>query len=50
MEKEVFEDRPSEAAMEELMKDRLSRVAMKGEVIPNFVESLPTDPSLHSLP
>ena len=50
VEKEVFEDRPSKAAMEELMEDRLSRVVMKGGVIPNLAESLPTDPSLPSLP
>ena len=50
VEKEVFVDRPSKAAMEELMEDRLSRVAMKGGVIPNLAESLPTDPSLPSLP
>ena len=50
VEKEVFEDRPSKAAMEELMEDHLSRVAMKGGVIPNLAESLPTDPSLPSLP
>ena len=47
---ELMEDRPSKAAMEELMEDRLSRVVMKGGVVPNLAESLPTDPSLPSLP
>ena len=50
VEKEVLEDRPSEAAMEELLEDRPSRVAMEGGVIPGVTESLPTDPSLPSLP
>lgn len=50
VEKEVFEDRPFEAAMEELMKDCPSRVATKGGVIPDLAESLPTNPSLPSLP
>ena len=50
MEKEVLEDRPSEVAMEENLEDCPSRVATEGEVVPNVAESIPTNPSLSSLP
>ena len=44
-----MEDRPSVAATEELLEDRPSRVATKGEVILDVAESIPTNPSLPSL-
>ena len=50
VEKEVLEDHPPEAATKELLEDRPSRVATKGDVIPDVTESIPTDPSLPSLP
>ena len=50
VEKEVLEDHPPEAATKELLEDRPSKVATKGKVIPNVTESIPTDPSLPSLP
>ena len=48
--KEVLEDRQSVAATEELLEDRPSGVATKGKAILDVVESIPTDPSLPSLP
>ena len=50
IEKEVLEDRPSEATTEELLKDRPFGVATEGEVIPDVVEGIPIDPFFPSLP
>ena len=48
VEKEVLADRLFEVATEGVLQDHPSKVAIKGEVVPSVVESIPTDPSLSS--
>ena len=50
VEKEMLEDRPSEAAVEDKGMPGLARSIPTDKVMPGVTESIPTDPSPSSLP
>ena len=50
VEKEMLEDRPSEAAVEDEGMPGLARSIPTDKVMPSVTESIPTDPSPSSLP
>lgn len=50
VEKEILEDRPSEATTEDEVMPGLARSIPINEVVPGVTESIPTNPFLSSLP